>query len=85
MHGRIRAGRQSRWMPFAAEQYNFVDPPARYFYLNASMFAIPVQGYHRYAGSSASMRVKAAALVPVVNASGSEMTQSETVTLFNDI
>jgi len=85
MHGRIRSGRDSRWMPFAAEQYNFVDPPARLFYLNASMFGIPVQGYHRYAGSSASMRVKAAALIPVATAEGSQMTQSETVTLFNDM
>jgi len=85
MHGRIRDGRESRWMPFAAEQYNFVDPPARMFYLNASMFAVPVQGYHRYVASSASMRVKAAALVPIVKASGMEMTQSETVTLFNDM
>jgi Family of unknown function (DUF6544) len=85
MHGRIRNGRDGRWMPFAAEQYNFVDPPARFFYLNASIFALPVQGYHRYAGPSASMRVKAAALVPVVTARGMEMTRSETVTLFNDM
>ena len=31
------------------------------------------------------MRVKAAALVPVVTAEGSDMTQGETVTLFNDM
>jgi hypothetical protein len=55
------------------------------FYLTASMFGIPVQGYHRYVGSSASMRVKAAALVPVATAAGREMTQGETVTLFNDM
>lgn len=85
MHGRIRNGRQDRWMPFAAEQYNVVDPAARLFYLDASMFTIPAQGYHRYVGSSASMRVKAAALVPVVAATGSEMTQGETVTMLNDM
>ena len=49
------------------------------------MFTIPAQGYHRYVGSSASMRVKAAALVPVVAAAGPEMTQGETVTLLNDM
>jgi hypothetical protein len=85
MHGRIRDGRQGRWMPFIAEQYNVFDPPARLFYLNASMLTIPVQGYHRYVESSASMRVKAAALVPVAVADGPEMTQAETVTLFNDM
>jgi hypothetical protein len=85
MHGRIRNGPQGRWMPFASEQYNVVNPAARLFYLNASMFTIPVQGYHRFVGSSASMRVKAAALVPVATATSTEMTQSETVTLFNDM
>ena len=85
MHGRIRSGRDAPWMSFASEQYNFLDEPARFFYLNASMWRIPVQGYHRFAGTSASMDVKAAALVHVARASGEGMTQSETVTLFNDM
>jgi hypothetical protein len=49
------------------------------------MFLMPVQGYHRYIGADASMRVKAAALFPVVNASGAEMTRAETVTMLNDM
>ncbi len=85
MQGRIRSGRDARWMPLTAEQYNFVDEPARLFYLNASMFTVPVQGYHRYAGPSATMTVKAAALVSVVEVSGPEMDQGETVTMFNDM
>lgn len=85
MHGRIRSGRNARWMPLTAEQYNFVEEPARLFYLNASMFMIPVQGYHRYVGPSAAMTVKAAALVPVVQVSGPQMNQGETVTMFNDM
>jgi hypothetical protein len=85
MHGRIRGSRDARWIPLTAEQYNFLDEPARLFYMTGSMFTIPVQGYHRYSGSSATMNVKAAALVPVARVSGTEMTQSETVTLFNDM
>ena len=85
MHGRIRNGPEARWMPLAAEQYNGIDEPARLFYLTGSMFTIPVQGYHRYVGPSATMRVKAAALVPVVDVSGHEMNQGETVTMFNDM
>jgi len=85
MHGRIRGGRDDRWMPFTAEQHNFQRDPARLFYLNASMFGVPIQGYHRYVRSTATMRVKAAALVRVATESGAEMTQSETVTLFNDM
>lgn len=85
MHGRIRSGRDARWMPFSAEQYNFVDEPARLFYMNASMYQVPVHGYHRYVGSSATMRVKAAGLMRVVDAAGEEMNRAETVTMFNDM
>jgi hypothetical protein len=85
LHGRIRSSRGARWLPLAAEQYNFVDEPARLFYLNSAMFMIPVQGYHRYVGRSATMRIKAAALVPVVDVSGNEMNEGETVTMFNDM
>jgi hypothetical protein len=85
MHGRIRNSRDARWIRLVAEQYNFVDEPARLFYLSGSMFTVPVQGYHRYVGPSATMTVKAAALVPVVEVSGPEMNQGETVTMFNDM
>jgi hypothetical protein len=85
MHGRFRGGRESAWMPIAAEQYNFVDPPARFFFLTASMRGIPVHGFHRYADGAASMDVRAAWLVPVARASGPEATRSETVTMFNDM
>ena len=85
MHGRIRSGPSDRWMPFTSEQYNFLDEPSRFFYMNASMMLVPVQGYHRFAGSSATMLVKAAALVPVARASGPDMDRAETVTLFNDM
>jgi len=85
LHGRIRNGPKARWISLAAEQYNGIDEPTRLFYLTGSMFTIPVQGYHRYVGPSATMRVKAAALVPVVDVSGHEMNQGETVTMFNDM
>jgi hypothetical protein len=85
MRGRIRRGRDTRWMPLAAQQYNFIDDRARFFYFTASMLAIPIQGYHRYCSGAASMRVKAAWFVPIASAMGTEMTRSETVTLFNDM
>ena len=86
MHGRIRSGPDARWMPLIAEQYNFFDgEPSRLFYMTASMFGIPLQGFHRYVGRSASMVVKVAGIVPVANASGTGMTRAETVTLLNDM
>jgi hypothetical protein len=85
LHGRIRSSRDGRWIPLTAEQYNFVAPPARLFYLTGSMFAIPVLGYHRYVGAEATMTIKAAGLATIVDASGAEMNQGETVTMFNDM
>jgi hypothetical protein len=85
MHGRIRERPESRWMPFTAEQHNVYGEPARLFFMDASMFFVPVHVLHRYVGASATMRAKAAALVPVVDMSGPDMTQAETVTLFNDM
>jgi hypothetical protein len=85
MRGRIRAGADQRWMPLRAEQHNVFDDPARLFYMTATMFGVPADGYHRFAGGAATMRVKAAGLVPVQQSSGAAMTQAETVTLFNDM
>jgi len=85
MHGRFRRARDARWMTFSVEQHNFFDRPSRFFYMTASTFGVPFQGYHRYAGTAATMRVKAAALIPVADASGDLMTQGETVTMFNDM
>ncbi|MGD9906642.1 MAG: DUF6544 family protein [Dehalococcoidia bacterium] len=85
MHGRIRSGPDAAWMPLEAEQHNTFDTPARLFYLTATMRGLPVDGYHRFADGAATMRIRAAGLVPVQRASGDEMTQAETVTLFNDM
>ncbi len=85
MHGRIRSGADAPWMPFTAEQHNFFDEPARLFYMDAQRSIMPIQVFHRYVGSGATMRVKVAGAVTVADAAGMEMTQAETVTLFNDM
>lgn len=85
MHGRIRSGLDAAWMPFAAEQFSFFREPARYFYMKASRWLVPIHVYHRYAGTAATMQVKAFDQVPIAYASGPEMTKAETVTMFNDM
>jgi hypothetical protein len=85
MHGRIRGGPDEGWMPFTAEQHNFYDRPSRFFYMNASRMLVPIQGLHRFVDREAMMLVKLAALLPVARSAGPEMTQAETVTLFNDM
>ncbi|HEV7365263.1 MAG TPA: DUF6544 family protein [Gemmatimonadales bacterium] len=84
-HGQIRSGPDARWMSFTGEQYNFYDQPSRLFLMDASMFGLPVQAFHRFVGPSATMRVKVASAVTMVDAKGPEMDAAETVTLFNDL
>ena len=84
-HGRIRGSPTARWMPFTGVQYNFIDAPARLFYMDATMLGIPVKVLHRFVGPSATMRVKLAGLFSLVNAGGPMMDKAETVTLFNDL
>jgi hypothetical protein len=55
-HGQIRSGPSARWMSFTGEQYNFYDRPSRLFLMDASMFGVPFQVFHRFVGPSATMR-----------------------------
>lgn len=83
--GRIRSGPDARWMPFDVDQQSFADEPTRLFLMRATMMGMPLHGYHRLTGGHATMRIKALGAVTVVNASGPDMDQAETVTLFNDM
>jgi hypothetical protein len=84
-HGRIRNGVGAPWMDFVAEQRTTFDPPVRLFFMTASRAGIPFAALHVFAGRDATMRVRAASLVDVVDARGPEMNRSETVTFFNDL
>lgn len=83
--GRIRSGPDDPWMPFAAEQHNFLDEPSRFFLMHARRSGLPVDVYHAFQASAASMRVRLVSMVPLVRVSGPELTRAETVTLFNDL
>jgi hypothetical protein len=83
--GRIRGGPKKAWMSFQADQQSFTDRPTRSFLMQASMWGVPVQAFHRFAGSSATMQVKIAGIIEVADAHGPVMDRSETVTLFNDM
>jgi hypothetical protein len=83
--GRIRSAPDATWMPFEAEQQSFADQPTRLFLMRARMFGIPVEAFHRLIDGHATMQVKVAGAVPMVDARGDEMDRAETVTLFNDM
>lgn len=83
--GGIRGKPDEAFMPLTSVQYNFVEPPARLFYIEAKKMGIPAFGLHLYEDQQATFRIRVAGLVEVVNARGVKMDQGETVTLFNDM
>jgi hypothetical protein len=85
MTGRIRGSADAEWMSFSAEQYNFFDPPRRYFWLEAVRGGLPVDGLHAYGQTDASMRIRLLSLIPVVDLGGQDLMRTETVTVLNDM
>ncbi|HSH19437.1 MAG TPA: DUF6544 family protein [Draconibacterium sp.] len=83
--GKIRSKTNDGWMNLTAEQYSFFDNPLRIFYLRADKMKIPVFGLHLYKNAKASMVVKLAGLIKIVNVNGAKMDMAETVTHFNDM
>lgn len=85
LEGNIRLKQTAEFMHMHAEQCNFFDEPTRVFYIESKMRGIPFDGLHLYKGSNATMQIRIASLFKITDASGPKMTQSETVTLFNDM
>lgn len=83
--GTMKTKKDGNWLAIAAQQYDFFDDPARMFFIESSMYGLPFDGLHLYIGENATMQIKVASLIQVVNAKGREMNQGETVTLFNDM
>jgi hypothetical protein len=84
-HGQFRAKPDAPWMPFRSVQVNTFSPPSRRFFMEATLYGVPLDAFHRYEGPSATMVVRAAEVVEVANARGPVMNQAETVTMFNDL
>lgn len=85
MTGRIRSSATAPWMPFAAEQVNFYDPPRRYFWMEATRAGVPIDGLHAYGETDATMRIRLLSIAPVVDLSGPQLMRTETVTILNDM
>lgn len=83
--GEMRLTLHGKWRDVRARQYNFLDDRTRLFIIESSMYGLPFDALHMYIGDSATMQIRVASFFQVVDARGSEMNASETVTLFNDI
>ncbi len=71
-------------LPSEATQYEFVDDPSRYFFLQTRMLGMPVRVLHEYEGGDAHMQVRLAGVVNLVNEQGRSLSRAETVTVLND-
>lgn len=83
--GQMQTTRDGSWLDITARQYNFFDQSTRIFFIESTMYGLPFDGLHLYEGPSATMQIRLASLIQVVDAKGPEMTRGETVTLFNDM
>jgi hypothetical protein len=68
-----------------AEQFNRFDTPRRLFFMRTRMSGLPVMVLHDYEGSRASMTVRVASLINVVDLNSDALARTETVTLLNDL
>ncbi len=66
-------------------QYERFDLPRRLFLMTTRMKGLPVAVLHDFNTDHATMRVRLAGLVNVVDAGGPAMTRTETVTILNDL
>jgi len=72
MRGRIKLG---RWRPFTARQV--LTPPASYIWAATTRLAgLPVTGYDRLGSGGGEMRWRLLRLIPVLTASGPDITRS---------
>jgi hypothetical protein len=72
MHGQIKLG---RWRPFTARQV--LTPPDGYIWAARTRLAgLPVTGYDQLSSGGGEMRWRLMRLIPVLNASGPDVTRS---------
>jgi hypothetical protein len=83
--GGIRSNPGDEYMQLKSIQYNFINNPARLFYIEAKKNGIPAAGLHIYQNEKAIFKIKLLSLFTVVDAKGDKMDQGETVTVFNDM
>jgi hypothetical protein len=84
-HGWIRTKINGNWLDFISSQHNFFGDHSRYFLILSDMYGVPFDGLHVYENGKATMEIKIASLLKVVDAKGPKMNQGETVTVFNDM
>jgi hypothetical protein len=83
--GEFKMERDSKFVPYKAEQTSFQNQGIRLFYMDLYLNKIKISGLHHFDQDDARMKIKILDVFTVVNEHGEEMKQAETVTFFNDM
>jgi uncharacterized Zn ribbon protein len=83
--GDFKTAPNRKYAKFTSVQYNFYVSPGRFFYMKMPMMGLTFEGLHVYKNEKATMKIRMASLITVVDARGEKMDQGETVTVFNDL
>jgi hypothetical protein len=83
--GEFKTDPEKDWSKMTAVQYSSLKDITRLYFMEMKMSGLPIVGLHKYADAKAIMLVKLAGLVTVADGKGEEMSQGETVTVFNDM
>jgi hypothetical protein len=62
-------------------QYNFVEKPERFAFIDSSLFGIPFEGLDSYKDGAGSMKGIIAKIIPLFNQQGESMNKSSLVTI----
>lgn len=84
-HMKMRRSPTEAWMDTSMEQYSSLTDLRRLFFMKAHKGPISFDVFHHFDDGEAHMQVKVLGLFPVADASGPLLTQSETVTVLNDL
>src|SRR5437763_13949230 len=77
-HGSMRTQPGQKWLPMVAEQYFTTTPPAFLWHATVLLFPfVSISATDRFSDGHGNMRIKLLSVIPMGNASGSEMDQSE--------
>ena len=84
--GFFRLKKDSKWLPFKAEEYFTVDPPAFIWYttMNVAPFFF-IKGRDRYFDGNGNILIKLWSLITVAKASGDEINQGTLVRFLNEM
>lgn len=84
--GQFRRGENASWMPYTAEEYFTVDPPAFIWNARFKIIGLPLmEARDSYRQGKGTIRIKLGSVIPVGTETGPEMDQGAMLRFLNEI